>query len=265
MNEVAVMNNFMNYDFNIERIIVALFVTPHNSRKIHKDRPNHGLALIVDGNADFLFDNDKEINVQKNEIVYLPKNSNYTVTGIDRILCYAINFDIDEDISFESFSFKPKNAGNFIDRFKNAEQAWKTKQHGMQLKCKYELYRILYDMQQEYISGYIPKSKYEIIKPAVDYIHKKYTEELLNIADLSDMCKVTPEYFRSIFKSFYGVSPLCYINNLKITHAKELLETGLFSVTEAAIRSGYNDMSHFSREFKKTTGICPSEYLKGLS
>lgn len=256
------MNDFMNYDFNIEKIIVALFVTPHISNRVHKNRPSHGFAMFVDGNSNYFFDDGKVVKVQKNEIIYLPKNSSYTVTGFEKNLCYAINFDIDEDISFESFAFKPKNSGKFIDRFKNAEQAWKTKQHGMQLKCKAELYNIIYDMQHEYFSGYLPKSKHEIIKPAVSYIHKKYTEELLNIADLSSMCGITPEYFRSIFKSFYGISPLCYINNLKITHAKELLETGMFSVTEAAIRSGYNDMSHFSREFKKHTGIIPSEYSK---
>lgn len=257
------MNGFMNYDFNIERIILALFVTPHNSCKIHKNRPSHGLAMFIDGVADYIFDNGKTVRVQKNQIVYLPKNSNYMVTGTECNLCYAINFEIDEEVPFESFTFKPKNAGSFIANFKSAEQLWKTKQHGMQMKCKAELYNILYAMQKEYLFSYLPKSKYDIIKPAVDYIHRKYTEELLTITKLSDMCGITPEYFRSIFKGFYGVSPICYINNLKITRAKELLETGEFSVTKSAIQSGYSDMSHFSREFKKYFGLSPKEYAKG--
>ena len=256
------MKNFMNYDFNIEKIVVALYVTPRNSTKIHKNRPTHGLAVMIDGNVEYCFEDGKTFLVKANEIVYLPKNSNYTVTGIENNECYAINFDIDEEISFESFKFKPKNPIKYIDRFKTAEQVWKTKQQGMQMKCKAELYNILCDMQREYMAGYLPKSKQEIIEPAVLYIHEKYTSELLNIGMLSEMCGITPEYFRSIFKSFYCSSPLVYINNLKITHAKELLETGMFSVTEAGFRSGYNDMSHFSREFKKHTGVMPSEYLK---
>ena len=74
------------------------------------------------------------------------------------------------------------------------------------------------------------------------------------------MCSITPGYFRSIFKSFYGVSPKSYINGLKIARAKELLASGMYSVTEAAVMSGYTDMSHFSREFKKVVGITPKNY-----
>ena len=76
------------------------------------------------------------------------------------------------------------------------------------------------------------------------------------------MCNITSEYFRKIFKGFYGVSPVRYINNLKITMAKELLESKMYSVTEAANQAGYTEMAHFSREFKSSTGISPSEYKK---
>ena len=54
-----------------------------------------------------------------------------------------------------------------------------------------------------------------------------------------------------------GVSPLAYINSLKITRAKELLLSGMYTVTEVAFMSGYSDISHFSREFKKSTGVSP--------
>ena len=91
---------------------------------------------------------------------------------------------------------------------------------------------------KEYYSEYLPNDKYAIIKPAVERIHREYTKGLINISELSDMCGITPEYFRKIFKAYCGVSPLKYINALKITHAKELLDSGMYSVTEAALRSG---------------------------
>ena len=115
-------------------------------------------------------------------------------------------------------------------------------------------------MQQEYFAHYISKSKLDIIKPAVEYIHQRYTKELISIEELSDMCGITPEYFRKIFKSFYGIAPLKYINTLKISHAKELIKSNMYSVTEAAMQSGYTDMSYFSREFKKETGISPKNF-----
>ena len=91
-------------------------------------------------------------------------------------------------------------------------------------------------------------------------MHKNYTSKPIKISELAAMCGITPEYFRSIFKSFYGSSPLVYINNLKITRARELLESGMYSVEATATLSGYNDSAVFSREFKKATGLCPSKY-----
>ena len=119
-------------------------------------------------------------------------------------------------------------------------------------------------MQQEYFLNYVSKSKKDIIMPALKHIHENYTSEPLRIAALSQLCSITPEYFRSIFKSIYGISPKSYINNLKISRAKELLSSGMYSVTESAILSGYTDMSHFSREFKKATGVSPILFRSSL-
>lgn len=116
-------------------------------------------------------------------------------------------------------------------------------------------------MKKAYYSQYLPDTYYAKIKPAVEKIHRTYTDGVLSINELSGLCGITPEYFRRLFKAYYGVSPLRYINDLKISHAKELIESGLYTVTQAAIQSGYNDMSYFSREFKRKTGNPPRFYL----
>jgi AraC-like DNA-binding protein len=115
-------------------------------------------------------------------------------------------------------------------------------------------------MQKEYQTGYADSSKFELIQPAITYLHDHYTTEPLKITRLAEMCHISPEYFRSIFQRIYGSSPIKYINRLKIQHASELLTSGMYTVTEAATLSGYNDLSHFSREFKKVYGVTPTEY-----
>lgn len=256
------MDKFMNYDFNISKIILACYVPAGSGQAVHKNRAGHGLAVNLEGIKEYEFSDNKKIVVKQNDIIYLPKHSNYKVTSTVSGACYAINFDLFEDIFFEPFVINIKNHSQIIERFRLAKNIWEKKKNGYIMKCKAELYNILYTMQQEYFSEYIPKNKLEIIRPAITYIHEKYTGEAISIEKLSDTCKITPEYFRRIFKSFYGISPVKYINNLKITRAKELIESGMYSVTDAAIQAGYTDMSHFSREFKKATGSCPSEYKK---
>lgn len=255
------MNKFMEYDFCIKEIVLACYVGKGEGLSKHRNRASHGLAFMLDGNKDYIFSCGKRINTKKNDIIYLPKHSDYDVKSIVSGDCYAINFDVDEEISFDAFVMSVKNSANVMEHFKTARKIWTAKRPGYELKCKAELYNILYLMQKEYLAEYIPHNKYEIVRPAVDYIHKHYTDELLNIEELAGLCGITPVYFRKLFAGFYGTSPIKYINNLKITRAKELLISQMYSISEVAMQSGYSDMSHFSREFKKATGICPSEYI----
>ena len=261
------MKNFMNYDFYITKIILAILVLPGNSQHFHPNRPSHGLVFMLEGgNTLYEFDDGTSITVRAGEMIYLPKHSTYTAASSDNIStftgCYAINFDLSEDITFAPFLFNPKNNLSILEHFKKAEKYWKTKNRGYIMKCMIELLHIIDAMQTEYMANYIDKQKLNVLAPALTYIHNNYTTELLNISELSALCNIGPAYFRKLFKQAYGISPIKYINNLKIMHAKELISSGMYTITQAAEQSGYTDMSHFSREFKKTTGIAPSNFLK---
>ena len=255
------MNDFLSYEPDVEKITYACFLPAGGGRIVHKDRKNHGLAIHMAGEKEYVFSDGKKFIIKANDIIFMPKGSTYSVSVLTPGECYAINFDIYNDRDFEPFAISVKNYGTVAEHFNTARKVWKTKSNGYMTKCKAELYNILYLLGEECFSEYIPKSKLKIIEPAVEFIHENYTREPLNIEKLSKMCNITPVYFRKIFKSFFGTSPISYINNLKIARAKELLESKMYSITEAALLSGYTDMSHFSREFKKAIGVCPSKYI----
>lgn len=152
------------------------------------------------------------------------------------------------------------NHTGMLECFRDAYKVWYVKRPAFTTKCKAELYNIIYALKNEYFSDYAGKDKRHLIEPAIEYIHEHYTSNRFSIDELSNMCGITPEYFRRIFNSIYGVSPVSYINTLKITRARELLETEMYSVREVCFLSGFNDESHFSREFKKATGVPPSKW-----
>jgi AraC-like DNA-binding protein len=82
----------------------------------------------------------------------------------------------------------------------------------------------------------------------------------LDIAWLSRSVGLGYSRFRQMFKKYTGVSPYQYFLDLKITRAKELLQTRQHSVKEIAHMLSFDDPYYFSHLFKKKTGHPPSEW-----
>ena len=258
--EVVCMKNFMKYNFDIENIALACHVVPGSGAPVHKNRSSHGIVIHGGGVRQYTFDGTNTVTILENDILYLPKGSNYTVKSQADEGCYAINFQLFSNVSFEPFKFKAKNYKSFIRLFQIAERAWRQKDSGFEMKCKSLLYNILFDLRKEYELGYIANDTISLIKPAIDYIYTEYTNDNIEISYLAELCNMSEAYFRRIFLKNFGISPIKYINNLKIDRAKELITSGLYSISDAAVASGFHDDSYFSRKFKEATGMSPSEY-----
>lgn len=256
------MKSFMDYDFDVSKINFVYHKDGDAGTSVHKDRKNHGIAFFIEGKTEYEFSDGTKIIVNGGEIIYLPKGSTYKTSSNVPGKCRAVNFELSSDTVFSPFSMKAKNAMAIAEIFQRMKNVWEYKKSGYMARCKSELFSLIYTLQKEFHLDYIPKSKIKMIEKAVDFIHKNYSSVPLSIDKLSKMCEISPEYFRKIFKSVYGTSPVAYINTLKITRAKELLESGVYSVTESAYLSGFRDISVFSREFKKATGFSPSKYAK---
>lgn len=67
-------------------------------------------------------------------------------------------------------------------------------------------------------------------------------------------------YLSRCFSQEAGMTIPQYLRQIRIERAAELLLSGKFNVTEAALEVGYSSMSHFSRAFCETTGYCPALY-----
>ena len=67
-------------------------------------------------------------------------------------------------------------------------------------------------------------------------------------------------YLSRIFSQHTGQTIPQYLRQLRMDKAAELLRTGEFNVTEAALEVGYSSLSHFSHAFHETFGCCPGLY-----
>jgi AraC-like DNA-binding protein len=70
----------------------------------------------------------------------------------------------------------------------------------------------------------------------------------------------SPFHLSRTFSQEAGMTIPQYLRKLRIGRAAELLQTGKYNVTEAALEVGYSSLSHFSQAFCQTMGCCPGLY-----
>jgi AraC family transcriptional regulator of arabinose operon len=66
--------------------------------------------------------------------------------------------------------------------------------------------------------------------------------------------------FSYLFNTEIRMPPARYLRIVRMQAAKHLLETTFFSVKEIGALAGFNDGSHFVRDFKRLYGVTPSEH-----
>ena len=94
----------------------------------------------------------------------------------------------------------------------------------------------------------------------------RYLQELLaeeiSLSVLADNFHLNPQYISQLFKSEIGVNFLAYLTNIRMEKARKLLLATSLSIAEVAEQSGYGDYRVFTKVFKKSEGITPSQYRR---
>lgn len=95
-------------------------------------------------------------------------------------------------------------------------------------------------------------------------IIEQHVESPLDMKDLASSLYLSYDRFRHIFKQHTGMAPYQYQLEVRISRAKLLLTGTPLSVKEIAAQLQFEDPYHFSRIFKKKTGVSPSQWREGL-
>jgi len=115
--------------------------------------------------------------------------------------------------------------------------------------------------QEKHLGG--RKIKKEI-ETAVHYFNEHFSREL-SIQDYAAANHISTCWFIRTFRQYMGMTPMQYITSIRMTKAKELLETTDLTINEIGDLTGYQNALYFSRIFKKTAGTAPTEYRKSIS
>jgi len=259
------MNFFLEDQF-VSQITVALFMPKERGTPIHKDRPTHGFAFNVDCGVTYCFETGETLHCRSGNLIYLPKGSSYTVTrhkekDSEKRGVYAINFlTALEQNESRPCMVKIRGTEVITSLFAKAANAWAKKGIGYREECLSDLYQIMKLIKMEGAHSAPVRKSLSLLAKGIAYIEEHVTSETISVPHLAQLCKISEPYLRRLFHQSFSVSPAVYIRNLRIRYAKELLSTREYTVSEVALLSGFNDISYFSREFKKATGLSAKEY-----
>ncbi len=254
-----------NYEFCISKINYVYFRNfPANTTLASQKKKYTTLYYVADGELECI-QNDKNTILKKNDFFfwdYADKQKIINSTDSDCYV-YVLGFDFlpveskHSDYNIPSYG----TIDNFYlqSLFAKLYHTWNNKQKGYMPKSFSHLYNIIYNIiSLSGVNENTTLTHYKLQK-VVQHIYAQYASEI-TIDDLCKLSGYSKVHLNRLFIEHYQLSPKKFINNFKITKAKELLEETSYSVSEIASRVGINDVTYFCRLFKKITTHTPTEY-----
>ncbi|MCY9663031.1 AraC family transcriptional regulator [Paenibacillus chondroitinus] len=129
----------------------------------------------------------------------------------------------------------------------------------IQLKTQHLVTEIILSLLETYYQAPYTASQ------SFDWITSYFSHHLsdpISLADMAARANLSISRFSMVFKQRYGISPHQYLMNMRVNHAKELLTHTDLSQESIASYCGFADLHHFSKTFKKRTGLTPGELKK---
>ena len=102
-----------------------------------------------------------------------------------------------------------------------------------------------------------------LIQSIIQYINMDYNKDI-SLKTLSFKFDISTAYLGQLIKKESGIMFTDYLNNIRITEAKELMIKTSLKSNEIAIRVGYTNSNYFYRVFKKYTGEYPSDFKDNI-
>ncbi len=99
------------------------------------------------------------------------------------------------------------------------------------------------------------------LENAISYVEQHYQEDF-KILDLAKECHMSETHFRRIFQEKMNMTPIEYVNFVRVKKACEIIDKTDLSMEEVAMQVGFVTPSTFNRNFRKIIGTSPYQWKK---
>lgn len=277
-------NNHGDYPFYIQNVILEKkfegVIHRHSYFQIYyvkKGRLRHRI-------------HDQEFELIKGDLFVIPPYVPHTVSACDDVSCEAYEIEFKPEFinqhfggngdvqSFMDFMYiepfmvvRPKmslsgkseiDVESLLSEFL---REFHEKKPGFELMIKSIVLRLLAMLgretayQEQTRKDSLADKQRESVQRVIDYIEEHYAEKIY----LEDAVKVSllcQSYFCAVFKSMTNKSFNRYLNEIRVSKAKEYLKKTNIKMIDICSKTGFENVTHFNRTFKQLTSMTPNEY-----
>ena len=234
---------------------------------IGKPKPSHTLLWFKNCSAKITDSNGKTLFAEKNQVAFMSKGIEYTVEFFDTAPnqddSIVFHFQL-KNINGEEItpSLSPKICIKNVDTTMAYLIESAAEEFNKNIVCIPIITSVIYQMlglacqrQRKRVVSH----KFKYISEGIELMENNSDKTLNEIAQI---CGVSEGYFRKLFREYSGENPVEFRQKHRIEKAKQLLLLDTHSIGEIAEELNFSDIYHFSKTFKKLTGISPQNYIK---
>lgn len=256
------MDSLLN--ITVTEVVAAnrLLNSPVGVSNSHPNRERWAIALKAGGRTYYTV-NGRQVVSDGQHPVIMPCGCSYLWKCVEPGECLIIEFDALETAD-DLFSFSLADNGALVSLFKQIQKCLSLQGSAWRLEARQLLYELLVMLAKSVKREYVSRDKQRILQTAVNYITEKYYDCTITNDFLASLCGISTVYFRKTFETVYGKAPIQYLHDLRMSKAKDILQSDYGSIQQVAESVGYNSIYHFSKMFKQYTGVSPSAYASSV-
>ena len=103
--------------------------------------------------------------------------------------------------------------------------------------------------------------KTKLVKQSIQFMYENFSRSV-SLEDVSSAVGVTKHYLCHVFKELTGKTVLEYLNYIRCDHARSMLRSGMYNVSQSAHASGFSSLAYFSQTYKQIMGCVPGKDKK---
>lgn len=271
------MTEVSDFDVTLSEVLLVhrnRFVEGFSFHDYRGGRRMDGLVFCVSGQGVFDFGNER-LTLMAGQMMFLSEGSAYSVTceSPEPFIHYTVNFRLSAFDAGEGtaaaqilsgeryFICADHEDGRLEAVMSRLLSCWQAKRNGYRVTAKALIYELLSTYLTSAGRALRDGEGYGKLRAAKRIMDEDFCHDH-SVSELARLCGLSETHFRRLWHRIFGVTPTAYLRSRRLARARDLLLSGLYSVSEAARESGFDDANYFSRVFRKEVGTSPIDFIK---